>query len=224
MLWEILLLLLLLICKFYCFCQNFWNLFVIHVHITEKREDRETIKLEPSYPSCHLYHNFFLTRTRNTSFKSAQLHVCVCFLSNTPNPAVHHNSIVFFYQPVNSRETERMKNRTDRPLSFQVSVDGVSKGCHACPHPQPCLTLSAHHFIIYLSKCLTLLFGLQLVCPRLTCSITFTFTFSVEMSPHFSHTERQCQISLSLCLSHSLLEMYCRCLSMGNVSSGHFCQ
>lgn len=114
---------------------------------------------------------------------------------------------------INLSITGRQGKGTSRPLSFHVSVDGVSNGCHACPHPQPHLTLSAHCFIIFLSKCLTLLFGLQLVGPRLTCSITFTF--AVEMLTHFLHLERQCQISLSL--RHSirnilllLFNMHCK--------------
>lgn len=54
-----------------------------------------------------------------------QLCVCVCFLSNTLNPPIYHNTIVFFYQPVNSRETCKMKNE-DRQATF---ISCVSRWC-----------------------------------------------------------------------------------------------
>lgn len=42
----------------------------------------------------------------------------------------------------------------DRPLSFHLSIDGVSNVCHACLDSQPSLTVSVHYFTIYLSNSL----------------------------------------------------------------------
>lgn len=121
------------------FLKSFCNLQLIHIHITQNREHREKIKPEPSSPSCHLYHNYFLTRTCNNSFKPAQK--LVCFLSNTPNPPVHHNTIVFFYQPVNSRETERDEERGQTGHFHFMRQSMVSQ---KAVMPVPILSLVSH--------------------------------------------------------------------------------
>lgn len=175
------------------------------MHTKCRTENLESIKPGPSPPTCLLYNTNFLMR--HPSFLQVSTNV-LCFLSNIQNSPVHHNTIVFFFFLSNCPllgDGAGWRAGTDRPLSFYVTVDGVSNGCHACPRPQPCLTFSAQHFIIYLSNCLTLLFGLRLVYLRLTCSITFTFVFSAEISSHSSHMEKRSQISLSVSCSLPLI-------------------
>lgn len=71
-----------------------------------------------------------------------------------------------------------MRNRDrDSHLRHHRLTHKMKVACHSCPHPQACLTASAHYFIIYLSNCLnSAVWSVPCLClPHLVHHIHFCF-------------------------------------------------